>query len=310
MSDYRGAGDDPPQMTSPAPLPAQGTAYCYRHPLRETGVRCVRCGRPICPDCMRPASVGFHCPDDVKLGARTIRTARTVAGAPSTTRQPVVTWSLIALNVAVFIGTVIEAGGRLDRPAAARGDSIFHSWQLQPVAVAKGGIEFQRLITSAFLHVNLLHITFNMIALLVVGPFVEQVLGRWRYLSVYLLAALGGSVAVYLFGDHFQPVAGASGAIYGLFAAALVLAQRIKLDMRALLVTIALNFLITFTIPGISVEGHIGGFVVGGLATAAIIWLPTVVPNQPRLVLQVYGMSLLTVLLVVAIAVRTVTFPV
>jgi hypothetical protein len=105
-------------------------------------------------------------------------------------------------------------------------------------------------------------------------------------------------------------VAGASGAIYGLFAAALVLAQRIKLDMRALLVTIALNFLITFTIPGISVEGHIGGFVVGGLATAAIIWLPTVVPNQPRLVLQVYGMSLLTVLLVVAIAVRTVTFPV
>jgi membrane associated rhomboid family serine protease len=290
------------------PMPIDQLAHCYRHPMRETGVRCTRCNRPICPECMRPASVGFHCPDDVKLAARTVRTARTIAGAPARRRQPLVTWSLVGLNVLVYLGTVLESGGRLDHPAAARGDSIFHSWQLQPAAVAHGGIQFQRLLTSAFLHVNLLHITMNMIALLVVGPFVEQVLGWWRYLSLYLIAAIGGSAAVYLFANHFQPVAGASGAIYGLFAAALVLAHRIRLDLRALLVTLALNFFITFTIPGISIEGHIGGFIAGGLAAGAIVWLPTVATRWRPLAVQVAGVGTLAGLLLLVIAIRTATF--
>lgn len=293
----------------PAPAPDSGIGYCYRHPMRETGVRCTRCNRPICPDCMRPASVGFHCPDDVKLGARSIRAARTVAGAPARAGQPTVTWALVGINILVYVATVLEASGRLDNPASARGDSIFNSWQLQPYQVAHGGVEFQRLITSAFLHVNLLHITMNMIALLVVGPFVEQVLGRWRFLTVYLLAAIGGSVAVYLFGNHYQPVAGASGAIYGLFATALVLAHRIRLDLRALLLTLGLNFLLTFTIPGISVEGHIGGFVVGGLAAAAIVWLPAVIAHRRSLVVQLSGLSLVAAVLLIAIVTRTVTFP-
>lgn len=292
---------------------AEGLAFCYRHPLRETGVRCIRCGRPICPDCMRPASVGFHCPDDVKLAARSMPVVRIVAGAPARVARPLVSWSLIALNVAVYIGTVIGAGGRLDHPAAATGNSIFHSWQLQPAAVARGGIEFQRLLTAAFLHVNPLHIVMNMIALAVVGPFVEQVLGRWRFIAVYVLAALGGSVAVYVFGNHYQPVAGASGAVYGLFGAALVLTHRIRLDMRALLVTVALNFLLTFSIAGISIEGHIGGFLTGGLAAAAVIWLPALLPESIRskraLAVQIAGLLLIAAIVVLSVAIRTATFP-
>ncbi len=311
----RGPGGDPTEMTSSSEpkAAAEGMAFCYRHPLRETGVRCIRCGRPICPDCMRPAAVGFHCPDDVKLAARSVPVPRTIAGARAVMARPLVTWSLIAVNVAVYIGTVIEAGGRLDHPAAAAGNSMFHSWQLQPAAVARGGTEFQRLLTAAFLHVNLLHILMNMIALAVVGPFVEQVLGRWRFLTVYLLAALGGSVAVYIFGNHYQPVAGASGAIYGLFAAALVLAHRSRLDMRALLGTVALNFLLTFSIAGISIEGHIGGFITGGLAAAAVIWLPALLPEPVRrrrtLAIQVAGLALIAIIIVVSVAVRTATFP-
>lgn len=258
---------------------------------------------------MRPASVGFHCPDDVKMDARTIRVPRTVAGAPAQVRPPVVTWTLIGLNVLVYLATVLTAGGHANNPAHSRADSLFNHWVLQPTEVAKGSLDYERLLTSAFLHVNLLHIAMNMVALFVVGPFVEQVLGGWRSLAVYLLAALGGSTAVYLFGNHFQAVAGASGAIYGLFAAALVLAHRIKLDLRALLVTVAINFLITFGIPGISIEGHIGGFVVGALATAAIVWLPTLMTRPRTLWLQVVALSGLGGLLVVMIAVRTATFP-
>ncbi len=129
---------------------------CYRHPMRETLVRCTRCDRPICPDCMRPASVGFHCPDDVKLANRQIRVARTPVGAPVTqaARPPYVTWGVIGLNVVIFVITVVQSGRGINNP---HGSSLFQNWFLSPYLVAHNH-QFDRLIESAFLHENLIHI--------------------------------------------------------------------------------------------------------------------------------------------------------
>ncbi len=295
----------------PDAAPTQGLARCYRHPMRETGVRCIRCNRPICPDCMRPASVGFHCPDDVNLAARSIRVPRTVAGAKVTSSQQAwVTYAIIAANVAVYLATAIGQHGGFNSPESS---SLFQNWSLVPYLVARGdtaqGHEYTRLITSAFLHVSVLHIAMNMLALGFIGPFVERAMGWWRYLCTYLLAALGGSVAVYLFGERLVPVAGASGAIYGLFAAALILARRLSLDTRALVITIVINFIFTFSIPQISIEGHIGGFVVGGLVSLAIVGWPHRATRIPVRV-QAAALAGMTLLLIVLVAVRTADYPV
>jgi membrane associated rhomboid family serine protease len=283
------------------PLSA-GMARCYRHPMRETGVRCIRCNRPICPECMRPASVGFQCPDDVKIAARTVRQPRTVVGAPLVA-QAYVTWSLIAVNIAVYLVMAADSKGGLTNPTRS---TKFLQWALEPVDVATKH-QFARLITSAFVHLSLTHILLNMLALGFIGPFLERALGWWRYLALYLLAALGGSLLVYAIGAHFGAVAGASGAIYGLFAAALVLGRRMQLDLRSLLVTVGVNFVFTFSIPGISIEGHIGGFVAGGLAALAVVGWPD---HQRRVatVVQAAGLVGLAAVMVIAVAVRTVTF--
>ncbi|MEP6851793.1 MAG: rhomboid family intramembrane serine protease [bacterium] len=294
----------------PEPAPTTGLARCYRHPMRETGVRCIRCNRPICPDCMRPASVGFHCPDDVVLGHKTVRRARTVAGAPARIEATAyVTWTLVATNVLVYLVSVAGAGSRISDPSRSR---LFQNWLLEPYLVAHGsdsrGNELYRLVTAAFLHISLTHLLLNMVALAVVGPFLERTLGWWRFLAVYVLAALGGSLGEYLFGNHFVAVAGASGAVYGLFAAGLLLGRRLKLDVRTLAVTVGFNFLLTFTIPGISILGHLGGFVVGGLAATCLIGWPQRSTRLDSRV-QVAALSSLAAVLLIVIVVRTVTFP-
>lgn len=272
--------------------------------MRETGVRCIRCDRPICPECMRPASVGFQCPDDASAGARSIRRARTVVGAPVQATS-YVTWTLVALNVVVYFAAVVNStSGNVNNPTSSR---LFRDWDLVPYLVAHGP-QFNRLITAAFLHLNMTHLVLNMVALGFVGPFVERALGWWRYLVVYLLGALGGSVLVYAGDDHLNAVAGASGAIFGLFAAALVLARRLELDIRSLLATIAVNFVFTFSVPGISVQGHVGGFIVGAAASLAVVGWP-LKPGRVPLWLQAAGLSAITMVLVVAIAVRTITYP-
>ena len=280
---------------SPEPMPR-----CYRHPMRETGVRCVRCDRPICPECMRPASVGFQCPDDVKLAQAGRRTPRTVVGAPARARYPYVTWTLVGLNVLAYIAT---AAGSVRGWNQNHTSHLFQQWVLLPYKVGHDG-QYGRLITAAFLHYGLVHILFNMMALLMLGPFLERMLGTWRFGSVYMLGALGSSVAVYAFDSRYIAVAGASGAIYGLFAAALLLVRELQLNPQWLIGTIVLNFVFTFGVPGVSKLGHIGGFVVGGLATAAIAGLPWDRRRLPTRV-QIAGLSGVFVVLVVAIAWRT-----
>jgi len=285
--------------TGPAPMP-EPLARCYRHPLRETGVRCVRCNRPICPECMRPASVGFQCPDDVKLGRATQRAPRTVVGASVRTNYPYVTWTLVGLNVLAYIATALGSVHGINQN---RTSHLFQQWELLPYKVAHDD-QYYRLITSAFLHYGLLHILFNMFALLMVGPYLERLLGMWRFGAVYLLGALGASLAVYAFDSRFLPTAGASGAIYGLFAAALLLARELGLDMQWLVGTIVLNFVFTFTVPGISIYGHVGGFIAGGLATAAIAGVPWRRRRLPTQV-QVAGLAGLFAVIVLVIVWRT-----
>lgn len=277
-----------------------GLARCYRHPMRETGVRCVRCDRPICPDCMRPASVGFMCPDDVKLGAASIRQPRTAVGASvPRSATPLVTYVLIAVNVALFLLTFGTTNvGILHNQAGG----LYQNWILVPSLVVQSH-EYLRLLTGAFLHLNLLHIAFNMIALYVLGPPLEALLGRWRFLAVYLLSALGGSVAVLLLSPLNTATVGASGAIFGLFGAALLLYRQLRIDVRSLLMTLAINLVITFTLPFISWQGHVGGFLVGALAGAAIGGLPTRTPRRLETRWQGVGLGVVLLVLVALVAV-------
>lgn len=297
-------------MTAPTPfgdVGPNGLPFCYRHPLRETGVRCVRCDRPICPDCMRPGSVGFQCPDDVKAGRIVTRTS---VGAPvSRATQPIVTWTLIGLNVAAYLVTAVQSPRGFTENQAAK---LFANWVLQPYAVAhgaNGSPQLYRLVTSGFLHLGLAHLALNMLALYFLGPPLERLLGWWRFGALYGLALLGGSTAVYVFDTRYVAVAGASGAIYGLFAAVLLMARRLGADTRSLVIVIAANFAFTFAISGVSKLGHIGGFVIGALVAIALsgLTLPgRQAPARVRTVVQAAGLMGILTVMVVATALRTV----
>lgn len=287
----------------PAALPVP---RCYRHPDRETLIRCIRCDRPICPECMRPAAVGFQCPDDVVQDRRSVRAPRTSVGALLRQSPPWVTFTLIALNVAVYAYTASQSVDGLTRATGGPQSGLFDSWQLQPWAVHHWH-RYYELLTSAFLHINLLHIGSNMLALFFVGPPLERLLGPLRFSALYLLSALGGSAAVYAFGDQYQPVVGASGAIFGLFGAFLIFGRRVGADMQMVIGTIVLNFVLTFSISGISKLGHIGGFITGVLAASAIGGLPRYplrIPNR----IQAAGLGGVAVLVAAVVTLRTLTW--
>lgn len=295
-------------MTQPtdAGTTGAGTTYCYRHPHRETLIRCTRCERPICSDCMRPAAVGFHCPEDVAIARKTMRPQRTAVGAILRDSPPYVTATLIAANIAVYVITGLQSTRGIAHPSdGIKPDQLFDNWQLVPYLVHTDD-QYYRLITSAFLHVNLLHIGSNMLALFFVGPALERLVGRWRFLSLYLLSALGGSTLIYLAGSPGLPVVGASGAIFGLFGACLVMVRRLGLDLQWLVGLVVLNFVFTFSVANISRLGHVGGFAVGLLAAVAIAGLPNARQRVPDKV-QAGGLVAILALLIVAIVVRSAT---
>ncbi|GGS87191.1 rhomboid family intramembrane serine protease [Planobispora rosea] len=276
-------------MTSqpPGEPGTQAIPTCYRHPDREAHVRCQRCERPICPDCMRDASVGFQCPDCVAEGNRTVRQAQAVFGGRAVT-TPRVTWALLAVNIlAYFVQSV--------------SDQVLRDFAMYPAAVAYGG-EWWRLITGAFLHsplgsggFALTHILFNMWALYAIGPELERRLGSTRFLALYLLSALGGSVAVYLLSAGF--VVGASGAIYGLFGALFVVGRRLGYDVRGVIWLVGINVVITFAVPGISWQGHLGGLVTGAVISAVLVHAPA----RSRSAVQWAGCAAALLVLVAAV---------
>jgi membrane associated rhomboid family serine protease len=242
--------------------PAQATS-CYRHPDRPAHVRCARCQRFICPDCMREAAVGHQCVECVREGTRTVRRPRTQFGGRQST-TPVITYALIAVNVLAFV--VETASVNVQRQLT-----------LTSPAVADG--QLYRLVTSAFMHYGVTHLLFNMWALYVVGPPLEMWLGRLRFGALYALSALGGSVSVYLLAPRDDATAGASGAIFGLFGALFVIAKRLNLDVRWIAVVIGINLVFTFVMPlissqSISWQGHLGGLVTGAVVASSDAYAP------------------------------------
>jgi membrane associated rhomboid family serine protease len=244
-----------------------GSPTCVRHPDRPTGLSCARCERPACPACLQEASVGYHCVDCVAKARRGARQAVTVVGARLSTK-PIVVPVLIALNVLVFLLTEIDAGSVMQNSAS----NLFEALALSPESAASG--QWWRLITSGFLHIGLAHLAMNMIALWIIGRDLEVVLGRLRFGSVYLLSLLGGSTAVFLFGAPWGPVAGASGAVYGLMGGIAVAAFRLRVSLRPVLLVIGINIALSVAIPGISLLGHFGGLVLGVASTAALVYAP------------------------------------
>lgn len=240
---------------------------CARHPGRETAVRCTRCDRPACPACLREASVGYQCVDCVAADARSRPRSSTVVW-PAQVGPSVVTPILIAINVAIFVFTVVQAGSVSNNSEAP----LFGQWALQPAAVAQGA--WWQLVTSGFLHIGPLHLAFNMIALWVIGRDLERVLGRVRFLVVYLVSLLGGSLVVYLFANPMSDTAGASGAVFGLMGGLAVVLMRLRLSPRPALTIIVLNVAISFVVPNISILGHLGGLAFGTALTAAMLYGP------------------------------------
>jgi membrane associated rhomboid family serine protease len=246
---------------------------CYRHPNRETGVACSNCGRPICPDCMTPTSVGMRCPECARQRTRVTR-----AGGRAT--EPVLTFVLIGINVAVALGGFLSG-------ASATGGGSLQSQLLTDGAVSRATIadgEYWRILTAGFLHAGLFHLLFNMFALYILGTLIEPAVGRLRFGLIYFAALLAGSFGALLIDSG--PTVGASGAIFGLMGAALVVmrSRGISPLESGLGVWLGLNLLITFTVPNISIGGHIGGLVGGTLAALLLfdvrerLRIPGVVP--------------------------------
>lgn len=252
---------------------------CYRHPDRRAGVICQRCDRPICPDCMSQASVGFHCPECTKSSGQKV-----IRGAQLRTR-PVVTQALIALNVAVFVAGM-GSGVRTPQSVTVDGGLIGLGRLETGKLVGVGAGEWWRMISSGFLHANLIHIGFNMLVLYQLGQVLEPVLGRLRFGLVYGVAMLTGSFGVLLLSPDSLTV-GASGAVYGLMGAAVAVfrSRGINPFDTGLGGAIMLNLAFTFAIPGISIGGHVGGLIGGFLAGWILVDLGPRYLRDPNLAL-------------------------
>jgi membrane associated rhomboid family serine protease len=231
--------------------------YCYRHPDRESYIICQRCGRTICPECQTQAAVGVHCPECVKLDRQeTPRQVRRVSNPfRNAGNRPVVTYTLIGVNVLVYLLQTVTGGALTSFLAYNLNYTISRPWEL---------------ITYAFAHLSITHIAFNMFSLFIFGPVLEQLVGRARFLALYLISALGGAVGFLAIAVAIPAwitslsVAGASGAIFGLMGAYFVIARRLGGNSTQFLVVIVLNLVIGF-IPslGIAWQAHVGGLIVG-----------------------------------------------
>jgi membrane associated rhomboid family serine protease len=254
---------------------------------------------------MIPASVGFQCPECVREGQKTVRQGRTPLGGRPTANPHAVTYALIGLNCLAYLGEI------------ASSSFVTRFWQIgganegtlaapHIVGIAHG--EYYRLLTSMFLHeppssggLFFLHILFNMWALYVVGPPLEALLGRARFAAMYLLAGLAGSVLAYVLTAPYVPELGASGAIFGLFGALLVVGRKLRLNIQPIAVIIGLNLVLTFSLAGISWQAHIGGLIAG--AGLAFAWAYP--PRTMRTAIQIASSVALIAVMVVAVVLRT-----
>jgi membrane associated rhomboid family serine protease len=235
---------------------------CYRHPDRETGVSCSECGRPICPDCMTFSPVGIRCPDHSGKARGAARVVQNVQR--STSRNPgVVTTTLIAINVGIYL-LQLAGGASIN----ANSGWIFEHGALYGPLVAQG--DWYRLLSAAFLHYGPIHLGLNMLALWWIGRPLESYLGPMRYLLLYLVSGLAGSAGA-LIASPTGVTVGASGAIFGILGAAIVLdRQQTYVLGGSALTLLIVNLAFTFAVPGISIGGHLGGAAGGALAILAL----------------------------------------
>ena len=246
-------------------------ATCYRHPSRQTNVSCSNCGRPICPDCMTSTPVGMRCPECASQKTQ----VRNPIGAAGRSDAPA-TYAIIAICVAAYIGEIATGGtmggggGTLTRDGALFAYGIDAAGQTLGVA---GGQPY-RLVTSAFLHAGILHIGLNMFALYILGTLLEPAIGTVRFIGIYAVSILSGSFLVMVI-DPGQLTVGASGGIFGLMAAAFLIARSRGLDELATQIGffVILNLVITFGANNISVGAHIGGLIGGGIAALLVAQL-------------------------------------
>jgi membrane associated rhomboid family serine protease len=247
--------------------------YCYRHPDRETGLSCSECGRPICADCMTVAPVGLRCPDHSGKPQGVQRVAKRSSGRPRLeVGQAFVTKALIVVNVMVYLANLAQGAS-----LSSNGGSLFVDGALFIVRIDESGQligvgegEWWRLITAAFLHASLIHLGMNMLMLWWIGAPMEAAIGPIRFLGLYIVSGLAGSAGALLFSPEAVTV-GASGAIFGILGAALVFErQRTYVLGGSALGIIVLNLVLTFTIPNISIGGHVGGLIGGAAAGLAL----------------------------------------
>ena len=274
-------------MTQDPPAPADAPV-CPRHPDRVAYVRCQRCDRPVCPACQVPSPVGVHCVDCTRQAQGRRRGPRTILGGrPSA--DAMVTKTLIAVCAAVGLIQLIM-------PLVTTRFAFFPALAL---------VEPWRFVTTAFLHASPMHLAFNMWALWVCGSVLEPVLGRWRFAALYGLSAVGGSTAIFLLSSPassswFTLTVGASGAVFGLFAALFVIQRRFGRDTSAIVGLLAINLVISVLGSGISWQGHLGGLLTGAAVSAVFAWAP----RDRRDAYAVGGCAAVGALLVVLVALR------
>lgn len=266
-----------------SPSPAQAPT-CFRHPEKISYVSCHRCGRPVCPECQVPAPVGVQCVECVRAANRAIPQAKTQFGGTARSGAPVLTYTLIGLNVLMYLLQWIVPN--FTQQIVLMG-TLAH-W------------EPWRIITSAFAHSqgSLLHLAMNMYGVYICGTLLEPRLGRLRFIWLYLLSALGGSLGVILLSDPLSATLGASGALSGLFLALFVVFRTNRSALRQMGIVLVLNAVMGFVVPGISWQGHLGGAIVGAVAAAAI----TLIHKGPkRSKIQFALLGVLTVLILISL---------
>jgi len=237
---------------------------CPRHPDRISYVRCQRCGRPVCPECQRPAPVGIQCIDCVNEEAARRGPLLNRLGFVTAGGTPVVTYGLIAANIAAYAYGYVILGAV----------KWWAMWGLLPSdgsGLFALGTEPYRWITSGFVHFGLIHLLMNMFVLWQFGTQLEPALGRVRFAILYFVSLIGGSAAIVLLGEQGSVHGGASGAIFGLIAGFAVVLLKLKMPAQSLIASAGIWLVLGFFIGGVSWQGHVGGIAAGALTMLAML---------------------------------------
>ncbi|MFB7843799.1 rhomboid family intramembrane serine protease [Microbacterium sp. NPDC056052] len=277
--------------------------FCYRHLGRQSFVLCQRCMRTICPECQTQAPVGVICPECMQEQRRNQTPAQRRAnrrwGARSMTAvggRPIVTYWILAITSAVSLLQLVPGIG-----GVITNSLQFWAGNLYP-ALSGAPFEPWRLLTALLVHGGFIHLGLNMLALWMVGQSLEPLIGRAKFLTLYLVSGLAGSVAVALMSPG-TPTVGASGAIFGLLAALLVVGRHLGANVIGILVVLVINFVYGFLVPGVAWQAHVGGAVVGALV--ALIYVRT----SGRGTTKFWWIGLVSALVLVLLAVVAIVPP-